>query len=119
MNSKSRILSVDESSYELLTCPKCHEKSLHVHSVGHYQCIFCDFERNLPSLNNQNMYLWFISLVFGFLVLLGGIYSILGSREIVREAIQVSKSQVRWFTPVNMSELSPKSLYKRLFGYFD
>jgi hypothetical protein len=95
MNSRNKILSVEESSHELLICPNCHEKSLHVHSVGHYQCIFCGFERDLSSLNNQNMYLWLISLAIGFFVLFGSIYLILGSRELFRDTVQVSKGQVR------------------------
>ena len=94
MNSKNRTISLEEPSNDLLTCPNCDKKSLHVHSVGHYQCIFCDFEKNLPLQNSQNFFLPLMTVGSIGLALFGGTYWV-NNREVIADSAQVRNSQVR------------------------
>jgi hypothetical protein len=94
MNVKNRIVSLDEQSTDLITCPNCDKKSLHTHSVGHYQCIFCGFEKNLPLENSQNFFLTFVTVISAGLILLGGIYWV-NNREVMTDLSKVRNGQVR------------------------
>jgi len=56
MQSIHEVRSNNEIRQDLPICPKCHENSLHVHSTGHYQCIYCDFERNLTEQRQMQQF---------------------------------------------------------------
>lgn len=95
MQTTNEFKQLNESTHELMVCPKCHEKSLHIHSFGHYQCIFCDFERNLSDPVTQNISAALISIVCVFVVLFGGISLLLANKEIVKDISQANKTYTR------------------------
>lgn len=94
MQTTNEFRQSSESRTELLVCPQCHEKSLHVHSVGHYQCIFCDFERNLSDPITRSVSNGLIAIGLSALVVFGGIY-LTTNKDLVRELIQTNKTSIR------------------------
>lgn len=94
MNTKNKTISIEDPSNDLITCPNCDKKSLHIHSVGHYQCIFCDFERNLSLQNSQNVFLPVMTVVTIGFIFLGGTYFV-NNREALGDSSKIRNSQVR------------------------
>jgi hypothetical protein len=94
MNSKKRTISMEEPSNDLITCPNCDKKALHVHSVGHYQCIFCGFEKNLPLDNSQIVYLPLVTVISTGLILFGGLF-LINNSDVVTDSNKIRNSEVR------------------------
>jgi hypothetical protein len=95
MQSTNDFKQLNESTHELMVCPKCHEKSLHIHSFGHYQCIFCDFEKNLSDPVIQNISTALIVIVCVSGIVFGGISLLLANREPIKDAAQTARVYTR------------------------